>query len=226
MKKVLLLFGAGGLLGRNAIDVFSKKDFDLIYLFSSREITSDTEQIKYIQTKDLSIEENVEDAFRNVKSQPETTFYLYSTIGGFAGGNEIMTMDYKEWNEMFTLNLNISFHLSKYFFKLCKENNGGSLCFTSAMTSVTTAENKAAYGTSKSALNYLVRTLAKEGKNYNISVNAVAPLALDSSENREWVKDESMLISPKAIAEVVFSLFSHRKIVSGNIIELPASLIE
>ncbi|MCZ7604320.1 MAG: SDR family oxidoreductase [Melioribacteraceae bacterium] len=224
MKKILLVFGAGGSLGKDVVKVFLKKNFDQFYLFDSIKLRYNNDKIVFYQTGDLTKEENVVEAFSKINFEKNAQYYLFSTIGGFGGGNKVGETKFSDWQKMFDINVTISFLIAKQFFISVKESKGGAICFTSAMTSYRPQEGKIAYGTSKSALNYLVKTLVQEGKNFNISINAIAPSILDTRENKEWVKDKSMMIRASEIGELVFSLFMNRNIVSGNIIELPFSL--
>jgi len=224
MKKILLIFGASGALGKGCSEVLSKKDYDKIYLFSSKQLETDNDRVEHVPTKDLSKEENVIDAFNHILIDKKARYFIFSTVGGFAGGNDIENTDMNELDKMLILNLNISFMIAKHFVKFVKKTSGGAICFTSAMTSLSSADNKAAYGLSKNGLNYLVKTLAKEEKKNNLSVNAIAPLVLDTAENREWVKDSSILVHPKSIGELVYAVFENSRIVSGNILELPGTL--
>ncbi len=224
MKKMLLIFGAGGALGSGITEELKNSDYDKIYLFDRKELNNNQSNVSSIQIDDLSKEENVKDVFAKIDFDKDSTYFLYSTIGGFAGGNDVDEMAFEEWTKMINLNLNISFLIAKNFTEKVKSTKGGSICFTSAMTSLETAENKAAYGTSKNALNYLVKTLAREVRKYNISVNALAPLIIDTPENREWVKDDSLMINSQEIGSLVRSIFEHWRILSGNIVELPGTL--
>ena len=94
--------------------------------------------------------------------------------------------------------------------------------FTSAYTGNNPEELKFAYGSSKSALNYLVKTLSLEGGDINLSINAIAPFIIDTPANRNWMKnaDYSSWIKSEEIGELVYSLFCNYNFVSGNIIEL------
>ena len=224
MKKILFVFGAGGILGKGVSQILSNKNYDTVYLFNSRPVELPSPNSIYVQTSDLSNEENVIAAFSKINFEKNTEYFLLSSIGGYTGGKGVIDTSVEEWSKMMNMNVTVGFLITKHFFKNAQNCNGGAVCLTSAMTSFVPEENKAAYGTSKNALNFLVKTLAKEGKNYGISVNAIAPSVLDSKSNREWITDNSMMITPEAIGELVFSLFQNRKIVSGNILELPWTL--
>jgi NAD(P)-dependent dehydrogenase (short-subunit alcohol dehydrogenase family) len=225
MKNELLIFGAYGALGKGVTKVLVEKDYDEIYLFGSH-INEDTKvvrlNVKNITVNDLSIEENVIEAFSNIKPAKNKRLFLFSTIGGFTGGKFIWETEVSDLEKMFNINLKTNLLLAKHFAGLVKGSAGGSICFTSAYTGSHADAKKGAYGISKSALNQLVKTLALEGKEINLSVNAVAPYIIDTPVNRQWMKSEdySEWIKPEEIGEFVFSLFNNYNFESGNIIEL------
>ena len=223
MKKVLLIFGSDGAFGSGVSKVLSSKDYDDIHLFdfSFKDDTED-EIIKKHIIKDLSVDENVKDAFANVKPDKHTAFFLFSTVGGFAGGKKIWESDANEWDKMMQMNLNTSYQIAKHFSLLVKNSHSGSICLTAAYTGLFPEEGKAAYGASKAALIHFVKTLAEEGKDINLSANAVAPYIIDTPANRGWMKDANYdsWMKPEEIAESIHLLFSNYYFVSGNIIKL------
>jgi NAD(P)-dependent dehydrogenase (short-subunit alcohol dehydrogenase family) len=222
MKKIFLLFGSNGNLGKNAVKYFLEKNYDQYYFFARNNFEIDSKKTNYqiIKTLDLAEEKNIESAFSAVSKQIENTYFLYSTIGGFYGGKSVEDTDYNQWKKMLEINLNTAFLISKYFMKLVRGTQGGSICFTSAYSSFYPEPGKTAYNLSKSGLNYLVESLALEGSDLGISANAVAPFAIDTASNREWITDVSKLISPLIICDAVESLFTDYKKVNGNIIRL------
>lgn len=224
MKKELLIFGANGALGRGLTQVMLKKDYDKIYLFSSKfdETTNEPSNVEKIIIRDLSQEKNVIDAFKKVYTDRNKILFLFSTIGGFAGGKTIWESEVDEWDKMFDMNLKTNYLLAKHFAKLIQQSFGGSICFTAAYTGIQEEAGKGSYGISKSALIHLVKTLALESKKINLSVNAIAPYIIDTPANRRWMKKEdySEWIKPSEIGELVYSLFSNFHFVSGNIIKL------
>ena len=226
MKKELLIFGADGNLGLGISEVLIKKEFDHIYLFGRNrpKTIQEKDRVGFIKTADLSLEKNVREIFSKIKPSKDKALFLFSTIGGYAGGKNIWEIEQQDWEFIFRLNVEISFLIAKYFSLIVKDSAGGSICFTSTLTSLKIESKKASYGASKTALNYFVQTLAKEGKEINLSANAIAPFALDSEENREWIKDETSLIKLEEIGELIYNIFTNFRIVSGNIIQLPYDL--
>ncbi|MBK7630040.1 MAG: SDR family oxidoreductase [Ignavibacteriales bacterium] len=223
MDNKLIIFGSNGQLGKGVVKSFISKDYDEIYLFDFKfdESFSDP-RIKQFVVKDLSVEKNVMAAMFEVKTTEKTKLFLYSTIGGFYGGTSVWETEEIDFDRMINMNLKTNYFVAKHFSALVKKSMGGSICFTSAYTANHPEELKFSYGAAKSALNYLVKTLSAEGNSINLSVNAIAPFIIDTSANREWMKNANFAswIKPEEIGELAHSLFTHFNFLSGNIIEL------
>ncbi len=222
MEKELLIFGANGALGKGIAKTFLEKDYDKIYLFASAFDNADYKSAVKVIIKDLSVEENVAAAFKNVKSGKDKLLFLYNAIGGYFGGKTIWETDVINWDNILKINLKTSFLIAKYFAKFVAESYGGAICFTAAETGIHAESKKAAYGVSKSALIHLVKSLALEGVKINLSVNAIAPFIIDTPANREWMTDAdyNTWTKPEEIGELALSLFNNFNFVTGNIIEL------
>lgn len=226
MKQELLIFGAGGDLGREALRSFTDKDFSMIYLFdrTPSKINFEASNTRIIQTTDLSAEENVIKAFSGIKPGKDKLFFLFSTIGGFTAGTPIWDTPLSQLEAMLKINLTTSFLIARHFSLLVRDSAGGSICFTSSMTAGHPEKQKISYGISKNALNFLVKTLALEGREIGLSANAVAPSIIDTPENRTWMKDEHKMVKPSEIGDLVYRIFSSFRSVTGNIFELPGNL--
>lgn len=221
MKKNLIVVGVNGNLGMGVTKHLLKDGYDKYYLIDRKvvEFVKDIENIKVITVSDLSNEDSVVHMFDQINLNLDDEYFLFSTVGGF-DSSPIIDMDYSKWKAMFALNSNISFLLAKHFSKLVSKSAGGSICFTSAITAKEPSKNKSAYGASKAALEYMVKTLAIESKEYGLSCNAIAPYILDTTENREWVDEKSLLTNPLEVGYVVNQIFDRYKLISGNVIEL------
>lgn len=220
MKKVFLLFGASGKLGREAVDYFLNCQYDYYYFISRKKLNlpATEKSCENIIVEDLTEEQNIIEAFNKIRVSKDSYYYLFDTIGAYWGGKRIEETPYEEWKKMFDINLNSSFLVGKEFMKLAALSKGGSICFTSAYTAASNEPGIAAYGASKSALNYFVKTLAEEGKSINLSANAIAPYILDTESNRKWIDDKNKLIPLRELCVVVENIFQSRKIFTGNII--------
>jgi NAD(P)-dependent dehydrogenase (short-subunit alcohol dehydrogenase family) len=229
MKKEILIFGSSGALGNGVTEVFLKKKYNKIYLFDFKHKDVPNTNVEQIIISDLSQEENVKKAFNQVTPSKEKVFFLFSTIGGYAGGKKVWETDSSCFDRMINMNLKTSFLISKYFSLLVSKSHSGSICFTSAFTGLMAEAGKAVYGNSKAALIHLVKTLAEEGKEIKLSANAIAPFIIDTPANREWMlastdseKDSifEKWIKPAEIGEFVNSIFENYNFLSGNIFQL------
>jgi NAD(P)-dependent dehydrogenase (short-subunit alcohol dehydrogenase family) len=223
MKKELLIFGSNGALGKGAAKTLKTKNYDKIYLFDFHPQEDKLDPaVQMIKIEDLSNEENVKKAFSMVKASTDTAFFLFSTIGGFAGGKKIWDYDEEEFDKMMNMNLKANFLIAKYFSQLVKISHSGSICFTSAFVSISAEEGKSAYGASKSALSHLVDTLSEEGNGIRLSANAIAPYILDTQANRDWMgkADFNTWIKPGEIGEIVQSIFNNYNFFTGNLLKL------
>lgn len=223
MKKIFLLFGSAGDLGKAAVKFFLTQQYDYYYFFARKEflVESNKSNFKIITVGDITNESSVKNGFAEIEKISDAEYFLFTTVGGYIGGSNIADTSYDDWLKMQNMNLNGAFLISKHFSGLINGTLGGSICFTSAYSSLYPEAEKAAYNVSKNSLNFLVKSLALEGKEKNLSANAVAPFIIDTPANREWVDDPKKMITPEEICKVVQSTFDNYKKVTGNIIQLP-----
>jgi len=219
MKKKLLIFGSSGALGKGVTEVFLKKQYDEIYLFDFKHKDISHDNVFKILIKDLSEEKNVQEAFNHVSPSRDSVYFLFSTVGGFTGGKKIWETEIGYFDRMISMNLKTNYLITKYFSLLVKDSHSGSICLTAAYTGLVEEPGKAAYGVSKAALIHLVKTLAEEGKEIQLTANAIAPLIIDTPANREWMSDADFdkWIKPSEIGEFVESVFQNYNMISGNI---------
>ncbi|MBS4035706.1 MAG: SDR family oxidoreductase [Ignavibacterium sp.] len=222
-NKKLLVFGSNGALGKGVTKVFSGNDFDQIYLFDFKFSSDESApNIKNIVIDDLSIEENVKSAFKNISPDKETLYFLFSTIGGYHGGEVLWDTKVTDFDKMMNINVKTNFLIAKYFSDLIKKSAGGSICLTSAYVADNPESGKSVYGASKAALSHLVKSISDEGVKINLTANAIAPYMIDTPANREWMdkKDYGKMIKPSEIGSLVLSIFNNFNFISGNIFDL------
>jgi NAD(P)-dependent dehydrogenase (short-subunit alcohol dehydrogenase family) len=221
--KTVIIFGAYGALGSGVTKTLLMKDYDKFFLadFDAETRKADDNRVTNISSGDLSVEKNVEKVYNKFAIKEGSEVYLFSTVGGYFGGKDIGDTSLEELDRMLNINLRTNFLLAKHYLKRY-DNNIGGLCFTTALSGFNPERGKAAYGLSKSALNYLVETLALECNDKKIAVNGIAPWVIDTPENRKWDKDSDYekWHKPEEIGALIDFIFRAGNIVSGNIISL------
>ncbi len=103
---------------------------------------------------------------------------------GVSDRKKLEEYTYDDFKKVIDINLNAVFNCSKEVLPYLKEN-GGVILNTSSVVSLYGQPSGCAYPASKSALNGLTKSLARELGKYNIRVNAVAPgiIKTDMVEN-------------------------------------------
>ena len=93
---------------------------------------------------------------------------------GIAPAKPLEMMSDEDFINVIDINLTGAFRCTREAVKYMKEN-GGSIINTSSFVSLYGGNSQAAYSASKSGMNGLTKSNAKELGKYNIRVNAVAP---------------------------------------------------
>jgi NAD(P)-dependent dehydrogenase (short-subunit alcohol dehydrogenase family) len=223
MKKNVLIFGAYGVLGKGVTETLLKKDYDKYFLFDfdAESKPQKDERVVNINSGDLSDENNTEEVFSRIKMNKDAAVYLFSTIGGFLGGKEVSETNAADLDKMLNMNIKTNFLIARHYLKNFAGSKG-CMCFTSALSGFNPEKGKSAYGLSKSALIYLIKTLSLECEDKEIAVNGIAPYIIDTPDNRKWMSDADYekWHKPEEIGELIDFIFQSRKYFSGNIISL------
>jgi 2-keto-3-deoxy-L-fuconate dehydrogenase len=97
------------------------------------------------------------------------------------GGTAIADLDFAEWREVMSTNLDGAFlSLSAALRALRAGGRGGAVVLTASVMGLKAEPGVAAYAASKAALIHLTRVAAKEGAPDRIRVNAVAPSGVET----------------------------------------------
>ena len=122
----------------------------------------------------LSDPNEIAQVFAKVKQKYGRLDILVNNAGVSARGS---IYDYKTEDFDYTVNLNLNclFYTAQAAARIMKDQGGGVILNTSSMVSLYGQPSGVAYPASKSAVNGLTKSLARELGRDNIRVNAVAP---------------------------------------------------
>lgn len=214
MNKVVLVTGATGGLGPEVVETFLAAQATLAISYHSQkgfqklaERLGDTSALTAVPAN-LTDETEVKKLFEKIRDQHGRLDALCHITGGFWMGGDISQTPPDKWNYMMNLNLLSTFLCTRQAFRMMKEQRQGCIITFSAKSALDLPAGTAAYAVSKAGVLALTQVLAKEGKEYNIRVNAVLPSTIDTEENRKAMPkaDFKKWVSPEEIARVLRAL--------------------
>jgi NAD(P)-dependent dehydrogenase (short-subunit alcohol dehydrogenase family) len=135
---------------------------------------------------------------------------LIHLVGGFAGGKHVAETTDEVWLHMLNLNLNSAFYMARAILPHMLANGHGRIVAVGSRTGVEPAAGLSAYGASKAAVIALVRTIAAEVRNTDITANVILPSVIDTPANRAASPGASFSkwVTPESIASLLVWLAS------------------
>ena len=163
----------------------------------------------FVVQADVSHENQVELLFDKTVQQYGRVDIAVNNAGIF-GGRRIAETTTKAFDEVINVNLRGTFFCCRAAFRQMKKQGGGIIINMSSVAGVQAWSGTGTYSASKHGVMALTRSLADEGKPYNIRVSAICPGGVadelvDATEE-EILRSEK--ISPFDIAETAVYLAS------------------
>ena len=139
---------------------------------------------------DLTDEAAVQKVLDLVASEYGGIDILVNLAGGLTRYKPAVEHTLDDWNRELASNLLTAFLCSRAAFPRLRERGGGVIINFARAGSP--QANMIAYNCAKAGIEALTRTLALEGRDHNIRVNAVAPGLVDTQSNIEAMQPKDM----------------------------------
>src|SRR5512135_2573563 len=182
--KVVLITGAKGGLGTFVTNSFLEAGARVFGV--SRSIAdSDFPHPNFSAVAaELSDGDRARQVVENVIGNASRIDGLVHLVGAFAGGRSVAETDDATLDKMLDLNLRSAFHVIRAVLPVMRAQGFGRIVGIVTKVAVEPAPMAGVYGASKAALVSLIRTIARENADQNVSANVVLPGTMDTPANR------------------------------------------
>lgn len=134
----------------------------------------------------------------------------------------VLDQDTEAWTRLLTVNLSSAYWLGQAVGEAMSANSGGRIVFVSSVSSLMPHEGHGAYAASKGGLNQLMRVMALEWADRDITVNAVAPSYVLTPLTEPYLRSE--LAQREELSMVPMGRFGRPDDVAGPVLFLASDL--
>ncbi len=180
---------------------------------------------------DITDHHAVDEAFQHVVDEAGAIDILVNNAGIIARGT-IETLTHDQWKTVMEVNVTGTFNCCKAAVRSMIPRRYGRIVNITSIAGKTGDLTAApVYGTSKGAVNTLTKSLARQLAEYGITVNAVAPHAVETEMSAEWSEEKrraviasiplGRLARPEEVAEAALFLAGDgASFITGEILDL------
>jgi NAD(P)-dependent dehydrogenase (short-subunit alcohol dehydrogenase family) len=216
--KTAFLTGGTGALGGTLCQLLAEAGVRLFLTYRSREHLERTlEQlpggceVRYVPA-DVTNEDDVSRAATAALQEYGQVDILCNLAGGYLPGSPLWETPPAAWDSLMETNARSAYLTMRSLLPHMIERGTGKIVNVSAKLAFSRPPRLAAYAAAKDAVALITEIVAKEVRDYNICVNAVAPSVIDTEANRRAMPqaDFAKWVSRREVAEVILFLCTER----------------
>lgn len=177
-KRILLITGAAGGIGRATVNVFTGEGWRVIGVDRQPKYEGFPDDGLYVEA-DISLPEQIESIYQQVFSFTDTLDAVVNNAA-LQIAKPLLKTTTEEWDQVMASNLRSVFLGAKLAHPLLKASGNSAIVNVSSVHAVATSADIAAYAASKGGLLALTRAMAIEFAPDGIRVNAILPGAVDT----------------------------------------------
>jgi 3-oxoacyl-[acyl-carrier protein] reductase len=201
--KNLILTGCTRGLGLEILKSLTKKKYNLILISKNKKKLLKLKKIYkkkkvkvFIYSVDLSNLEKLRKTLNKIKFKFKKIDIIINNAGIWGPIGKFEYCSWKKWISAININLFASIYLVKYFLPSMKKNNFGRIVQLSGGGATKPMPYFSAYAVSKTGIVRFVETISKECDKYNITINAVAPGAMNTGMLSTALKSGKKILGP------------------------------
>lgn len=214
---VAIVTGGTGALGQSLVPVLLRRNFKLAVTYlvpeearaleSSLDVDEDRMVLRRVDCTDAEavnrfMKETVE-AFGHIN-------VVCALVGGWAGGRDVGETDDVRFDRMLDINLRSTFYTVRAAIPHVLEADWGRIIAMGSRAAVDTPAGQAAFNVAKAGVVTLIKSLANELDDTNVTANVILPAVIDTEDTRAALPYADYVRWPKPaeIASVVDFLAS------------------
>jgi NAD(P)-dependent dehydrogenase (short-subunit alcohol dehydrogenase family) len=214
-RKVAMITGAAGNLGRAVAASFGKAGYQLVLV----DLSADSLAAAFggdgpdrlLVATNLLQPQQVDQAVKAALDRFGQIDVLCNLAGGFRMGEAVHETSDKTWDFLFNLNARTVLHAARAVVPPMLERGSGKIINVSAASAQKGLAQMGAYTASKAVVARLTEAMAGELREKGINVNCVLPTIIDTPENRAAMPDADprKWVQPNDLANVIRFLASN-----------------
>ena len=224
-KKIVLITGATGALGKATAQIFANANTRLVLTGRDPDklatLTQSLPHNTISQPCDLCDAGQVKQLVQLTLDKFGRIDVLLNIAGGFSMGPQVHELTELDFDTMFAMNFTSTLNTCKSVIPVMLTQGSGKIVNISARAATEGKAKMAPYCISKHAVVTLTECLAVEHKQNNININCILPGTIDTETNRKDMPnaDHNSWVPPEDIANMMLFLSSeHAHSVNGAII--------
>jgi 3-oxoacyl-[acyl-carrier protein] reductase len=225
-KPVILISGTRKGLGKSFVEHFSKKNF-IIVGCSRKPVDYDVENYHHF-CLDISDEKKIKQMFLFIRKEFGRLDVLINNAG-VGSMNHSLLIPISTVHKILNTNVVGNLLLSRESAKIMKKNKFGRIVNLTSFAVPFKLEGEAIYAASKAAIISLTETLSKEYADYGITVNAVAPPAVQTDLIKAVPKEKMDALlkrqtihrygTPEEVCDVInFFIDKNNNMITGQVV--------
>ena len=241
-KKIALVTGGSKGIGKSIAIKLAEDGYDIAFTYSSDEnAANDTlEELNKLGSnslsikKDMSIEEDVKEAIKEIEEKLGTVDVLVNNAGITRDGL-LMKMKAEDFDKVIEVNLRSVFLTTREIIRPMIKKKYGKIINISSVVGIMGNAGQANYAASKAGVIGFTKSIAKEFASRGVRANAIAPGFVETDMTKvlkEDVKEEMLkniplgyFAKPEDVANLVSFLASEKSdYITGQVIQIDGGM--
>jgi 3-oxoacyl-[acyl-carrier protein] reductase len=179
LRTVLITGGSKG-IGNACANIFVEAGHKVAVTYRNNDVPSELVDKGVLALKcDISESAQISEVFSRVEENFGPVEILVANAG-MTKDTLMLRMSENAWDEVIQTNLTSAYHLTKHALAKMVKAHWGRIIYISSVVAEMGVAGQANYGASKAGLIGLARSLAREVASRSITVNVIAPGAVDT----------------------------------------------